>query len=67
MITLSSMFSKLLDFMKVNKEDHQLNTSELQFSFKKDSSTNLCTSILRKEFVILQLYWWLFSSTQHCS
>ncbi len=22
---------------------------------------------LRKDFVILQLYWWLFSSTKHCS
>ncbi len=21
---------------------------------------------LRKDFVILQLYWWLFSSTKHC-
>ncbi len=21
----------------------------------------------RKDFVILQLYWWLFSSTKHCS
>ncbi len=24
-------------------------------------------SALRKDFVILQLYWWLFSSTKHCS
>ncbi len=24
-------------------------------------------STLRKDFVILQLYWWLFSSTKHCS
>ncbi len=22
---------------------------------------------LRKDFVILQLYWWSFSSTKHCS
>ncbi len=22
---------------------------------------------IRKDFVILQLYWWLFSSTKHCS
>ncbi len=25
------------------------------------------TDTLRKAFVILQLYWWLFSSTKHCS
>ncbi len=25
------------------------------------------TFALRKDFVILQLYWWLFSSTEHCS
>ncbi len=22
---------------------------------------------LRKDFIIVQLYWWLFSSTKHCS
>ncbi len=26
-----------------------------------------CWPTLRKDFVILQLYWWLFSSTNHCS
>ncbi len=25
----------------------------------------LCLITLRKDFVILQLYWWLFSSTKH--
>ncbi len=32
---------------------------------KKERYGTMCT--LRKDFVILQLYWWLFSSTQHCS
>ncbi len=27
----------------------------------------VCVCTLRKDFVILQLYWWLFSSTKHCS
>ncbi len=26
-----------------------------------------CPSTLKKDFVILQLYWWLFNSTKHCS
>ncbi len=28
---------------------------------------NLDHSTLRKDFVILQLYWWLFRSTKQCS
>ncbi len=34
-ITLSSIFGMLLDFIILNKEEHQLNRSDLQFSFKK--------------------------------
>ncbi len=32
-ITLGSHFGKLSDFTILNKEEHQLNTTELQFSF----------------------------------
>ncbi len=33
----------------------------------KEEFSELFTTTLRKDFVILQLYWWLFSSTKHCS
>ncbi len=46
-ITLSTIFDKLLDFIILNKE-HQLNTSELQFSFKKGSSTSLYISMVEE-------------------
>ncbi len=36
--------------------------NKVQFETKLSQS-----STLRKYFVILQLYWWLFSSTKHCS
>ncbi len=32
----------------------------------KDEDIHLLAT-LRKDFVILQFYWWLFSSTKHCS
>ncbi len=47
-LTLSSMFGKLLDFIILNKEEHHLNTSDLQFSFKKGSSISLCTSMVQE-------------------
>ncbi len=34
-ITIGSIFGNLLDFIILNKEEHQLNTSDLQFSSKK--------------------------------
>ncbi len=35
---------------------------------KSGLESHFCsTYTLRKDFVILQLYWWLFSSTKHCS
>ncbi len=35
---------------------------------KRESKPTITTQVntLRKDFVILQLYWWLFSSTKHC-
>jgi hypothetical protein len=47
-ITLSSIFGKLLDFIVLNKEERQLCTSELQFSFKKGAGTTLCTSMIQE-------------------
>ncbi len=34
-ILLSSTFAKLVGYIILNKDEHELNTSELQFSFKK--------------------------------
>ncbi len=38
----------LLDFIVLNKEEHQLNTSDLQLCFKKGSSISLCTSMVQE-------------------
>ncbi len=45
-ITLSSIFGKLLDFIILIKEENNLCTSDLQFSFKTGSTTGLCTSMV---------------------
>ena len=47
-ITLSSILGKLLDLIIMNKEEKQLSTSNLQFSFKKNSSTTLCTCLVKE-------------------
>ncbi len=38
----------MLDLIILNKEEHQLITSDLHFSFKKGSSTSLCTSMVQE-------------------
>ncbi len=47
-ITLSSIFGKLLDFIILIKEENNLSTNDLQFSFKTGSSTSLCTSMVQE-------------------
>ena len=47
-ITLSSIFGKILDIIILRKEESNLLTSELQFSFKKNSSTSLCTAMVKE-------------------
>ncbi len=48
-------------------------TFSCQISFLYVTRRVCCTqqrlhfTTFRKDFVILQLYWWLFSSTKHCS
>ena len=42
-IALSSIFSKILDWIILLKEEHSLCSSELQFGFKKGLSTTQCT------------------------
>ena len=47
-ITLSSIIGKLLDIIIMNREEKQLLTSDLQFSFKKGASTTLCTCMVQE-------------------
>ena len=47
-ITLSSIFSKMIDIIILHKFEGELQTSDLQFSFKKESSTSLCTCIVQE-------------------
>ncbi len=47
-ITLSSILGKILDYIVLDKEASHLCTSYLQFSFKKESSTSQCTSMIQE-------------------
>ena len=47
-ITLSSIIGKLLDIIIMSREEKQLSTSDLQFSFKKGASTSLCTCMVQE-------------------
>ena len=47
-ITLSSLLCKLLEIIIINKEENNLKTSNLQFSFKKGHSTGLCTCMVQE-------------------
>jgi len=47
-IALSSVFCKLFDNVIMDKFYDKLCTSDLQFGFKKNSSTNMCTMILKE-------------------
>ncbi len=47
-ITLCSIFGKLLDFIILIKKENSLCTSDLQFSFKTGSSTSLSTSMVQE-------------------
>jgi len=47
-IALSSIFGKLFDNIVLHRYHEMLCTSDLQFAFKKKSSTNLCTMVLKE-------------------
>ena len=47
-IALSSIFGKLLDQIVLAKFADKLVTSDLQFGFKKQRSTNMCTMSLKE-------------------
>ena len=56
-IALSSIFSKILDWIILLKEEHSLCSSELQFGFKKGLSTTQCTFSMLE---IIDYYIYLF-------
>ena len=45
-IAISSLLGKLFDIIILEEQNHGLITDELQFGFKKNASTVLCTSLL---------------------
>ena len=47
-ITLSSLFVKIIDIMVLNRYQNLFLTSNRQFGFKKDSSTNHCSFVLKE-------------------
>ena len=47
-IALCYALCKLIDIIIIDKYGHPLFTSELQFAFKPEHSTNVCTSVLKE-------------------
>ena len=47
-IALCSALCKVIDILIIDKYSEKLLTSELQFSFKSEHSTNMCTSIFKE-------------------
>ena len=45
-IAISSILSKILDYIIIDQQAHSMITSDHQFGFKPNSSTVLCTSML---------------------
>ena len=50
---MSSIFSKILDWIILIKEEYSLCSSELQFGFKKGLSTTQCT-LIKCKMALLQ-------------
>ena len=62
-IALSSVYLKIVDNIVLYKYSGHLSTSELQFGFKRKSSTNLCTFVLKESLA----YYSKNNSTVLCS
>ena len=45
---MSSLFYKIFDYVILEKYEGKLNTSSLQFGFKRNSSTHMCTMVLKE-------------------
>jgi hypothetical protein len=59
-IALGSMYGKIIDNVILNKYYNKLCTSDSQFGFKHNSSTNMCTMILKETVHIMFLIIALF-------
>jgi len=51
-ISLCSLFRIIFDNVILSQFHENLCTSDLQFGFKQNSSTNMCTMILKKQLLI---------------
>ena len=47
-IALSSVYGKLLDYIILDRYQDKLTSCDLQFGFKANSSTNLCSMVLKE-------------------
>ncbi len=47
-IALSSIFGKIIDNITLERYQQQLTSCDLQFGFKRNSSTNLCSMVLKE-------------------
>ena len=47
-IDLSSSIAKIFDVIYLNRNSHKLDTSDLQFAFKKGLGTTMCTLVLKE-------------------
>ena len=45
-IALCSALCKVIDIVIIDRHSEQLFTNELQFAFKPDHSTNICTTVI---------------------
>jgi hypothetical protein len=62
-IALSSVYGKIFDNIVINKYSEKLHTSELQFGFKQNSSTHMCTMVLKEAMA----YYHHSNSTVFCT
>ena len=47
-IALCSAITKIIDYIFLNKHSDVLHTSDLQFAFKEEHSTTMCTSVIKE-------------------
>ena len=47
-IALSSVYGKLLDYIILDRYQDKLTSCDIQFSFKANSSTSLCSMVLKE-------------------
>ena len=55
-IAISGLLSKLLDYVIINQQNLSLKTSDYQFDFKLESSTILCTTMVKETSIFFRLF-----------